>query len=45
MAQYELDVLDYWLILKKRKYLIAFSATLVLFFTFLFTKVMTPEAI
>lgn len=45
MAQYELDVLDYWLILKKRRYLIAFSAILVLFFTFLFTKVMTPEAI
>ncbi len=45
MAQYELDVLDYWLILKKRKYLIAFSAVLVLFFTFFFTKVMTPEAL
>ncbi|GKS58645.1 hypothetical protein YTPLAS18_21720 [Nitrospira sp.] len=43
MAQYELDVLDYWLILKKRRSMIVFSAGLVLAFTFLFTQLMTPE--
>ena len=29
MAQYELNVIDYWLIIKKRKYLILLAAVLV----------------
>ena len=29
MAQYELNVIDYWLIVKKRKYLILLAAGLV----------------
>ena len=42
MAQYELDVLDYWMILKKRKYLILLATLLVLGFTFTFTQFMKP---
>ncbi len=40
MAQYELNVLDYWLIIKKRKLLILFTAALVFTFTFLMTQLM-----
>lgn len=42
MAQYELNVIDYWLILKKRKYLILLSAALVVFFTFVFSELLRP---
>jgi succinoglycan biosynthesis transport protein ExoP len=42
MAQYELNVIDYWLILKKRKYLIILSSTLVVLFTFLFSEFLKP---
>ncbi|CAI4032253.1 Polysaccharide biosynthesis tyrosine autokinase [Nitrospira tepida] len=42
MAQYELDVLDYWMILKKRKYLIVLATLLVVGFTFTFTQFMKP---
>jgi polysaccharide biosynthesis transport protein len=45
MAQYELNVIDYWLILKKRKYLIALSALLVVSFTFLFSELFKPAPI
>ncbi len=43
MAQYELNVIDYWLILKKRKYLILLSALLVVLFTFIFSEVLKPS--
>ncbi|MBK5281026.1 MAG: polysaccharide biosynthesis tyrosine autokinase [Nitrospiraceae bacterium] len=43
MAQYELNVIDYWLILKKRKYLILLSAGLVLSFTFIFSEMFKPS--
>ncbi len=42
MAQYELNVIDYWLILKKRKYLIVLSSVLVVLFTFLFSEFLKP---
>jgi polysaccharide biosynthesis transport protein len=42
MAQYELNVIDYWLIIKKRKYLILLAAVLVVSFTFLFTEMFKP---
>jgi capsular exopolysaccharide synthesis family protein len=42
MAQYELELIDYWFILKKRKYLILFSAGLVLLFTFAFSTFLQP---
>jgi capsular exopolysaccharide synthesis family protein len=45
MAQYELNVLDYWLILKKRKYLIALSTAMVVLFVFLFTVFLNPAPI
>ncbi len=45
MAQYELNVIDYWLILKKRKYLIVLSAVLVVVFTFLFSEFFKPAPI
>lgn len=45
MAQYELNVIDYWLILKKRKYLILLSAFLVVGFTFLFSEFFKPVPI
>jgi polysaccharide biosynthesis transport protein len=45
MAQYELNVIDYWLILKKRRYLILVSALLVVFFTFLFSEFFKPAPI
>jgi polysaccharide biosynthesis transport protein len=43
MAQYELNVIDYWLIIKKRKYLILLAAGLVVLFTFLFTEMFKPS--
>lgn len=45
MAQYELNVIDYWLILKKRKYLILLSAVMVVVFTFLFSEFLKPNPI
>lgn len=45
MAQYELNVIDYWLILKKRKYLILLSALLVVGFTVLFSELFKPVPI
>ena len=43
MAQYELNVIDYWLIVKKRKYLILLAAGLVVLFTFLFSEMFEPS--
>jgi len=45
MAQYELNVIDYWLILKKRKYLILLSTVMVVLFTFLFSEILKPDPI
>lgn len=45
MAQYELNVIDYWLILKKRKYLIVLSTAMVVLFTFLFSEFLKPAPI
>lgn len=45
MAQYELDIIDYWLIVKKRKYLIGLAALLVTLFTFGFTEALKPVPI
>lgn len=43
MAQYELNVIDYWLILKKRKYLILLSTILVVVFTGIFSEFLRPD--
>ncbi len=43
MAQYELNVIDYWLILKKRRYLILLSTLMVVLFTFLFSELLKPS--
>jgi capsular exopolysaccharide synthesis family protein len=45
MAQYELNVLDYWLIVKKRKYTIAATAALVIACTILLTQIVTPDPV
>ena len=45
MAQYELNVIDYWLILKKRKYLILLSTVMVVLFTILFSEILKPDPI
>lgn len=45
MAQYELNVLDYWLIVKKRKGTILLSAGLVVAFTLGLTQYMKPAPI
>ncbi|MBI5673104.1 MAG: hypothetical protein HZC50_07635, partial [Nitrospirae bacterium] len=45
MAQYELNVIDYWLILKKRKYLILLSTVMVVLFTFLFSELLKPSPV
>lgn len=45
MAQYELNVIDYWLILKKRKYLIVLATVLVVLFTFLFSELFKPDPV
>jgi capsular exopolysaccharide synthesis family protein len=45
MAQYELNVLDYWLIVKKRKFTIAATAALVIACTVLLTQLITPDPV
>ena len=45
MAQYELNVLDYWLIVKKRKGTILLSTGLVIAFTLALTQYLKPEPI
>jgi polysaccharide biosynthesis transport protein len=45
MAQYELNVLDYWLIVKKRKGTILLSAGLVVVFTLGLTQYLKPSPI
>src|SRR5438874_216908 len=42
MAQYELNLRDYWLILRKRKWIILFTVLLVAGFTFFTTEVFGP---
>lgn len=42
MAQYELNVLDYWLIIRKRKYTIVLTTILVLLFTISLTRILAP---
>jgi tyrosine-protein kinase Etk/Wzc len=42
MAQYELNLLDYWLIIKKRKYTILLTAGLVILFTIALTQLLKP---
>ena len=42
MAQYELNVLDYWLIVKKRKYTIAATVALVIALTVSLTQILKP---
>jgi capsular exopolysaccharide synthesis family protein len=42
MAQYELNVLDYWLIIKKHRYTVALTAALVIGFTMALTQVLQP---
>ena len=42
MAQYELNVIDYWLIVKKRKYLIVLATALVVGFTVVFSQLLQP---
>lgn len=43
MSQYELNLLDYWLIIKKRKFLILLTTALVVAFTFLMTQALKSE--
>jgi succinoglycan biosynthesis transport protein ExoP len=43
MAQYELNVIDYWLILNKRKYLILLSTILVVVFAVIFSEFLRPD--
>ncbi len=38
MSNYELNLLDYWLIIKKRKVLILLTAALVVVFTLMMTR-------
>src|SRR5438132_13559177 len=38
MAQYELNLRDYWMILRKRKWMIIFTVLLVASFTFISTE-------
>jgi len=45
MAQYELNLLDYWLIVKKRRFTILATAALVISFTFLLGQVLRPNPI
>lgn len=45
MAQYELNVLDYWLIIKKRRYTIVLTAALVVGFTMALTQFLKPTLI
>ncbi len=43
MAQYELNVLDYWLIVKKRRYTIAATAALVIASTIILSQIIQPN--
>ncbi len=45
MAQYELNVLDYWLIIRKRKYTIVLTTVLVVLFTITLTRMLAPVPI
>jgi capsular exopolysaccharide synthesis family protein len=45
VAQYELNVLDYWLIVKKRKGTILLSMALVIVFTLALTQYLTPPPV
>ena len=45
MAQYELNVIDYWLIIKKRKYLIVLATALVIGFTVVFSQLLQPPPV
>jgi tyrosine-protein kinase Etk/Wzc len=45
MAQYELNFNDYWRIIKKKKWLIVFSAFMVTVFSIIFTVINTPTLI
>ena len=45
MAQYELNVLDYWLIVRKHKYAVLLTAVLVVAFTFALTQFFKPDPI
>jgi succinoglycan biosynthesis transport protein ExoP len=45
MAQYELNVLDYWLIIRKRRYTIGITAALVIVFTFALSQFLKPEPV
>ena len=42
MAQYELNLLDYWRIIKKRRYMIIFTVVLVVVTTFVLTQLLKP---
>src|SRR5881397_887832 len=42
MAQYELNLRDYWLIIRKRKWIIVFTVLLVAGFTFITTELFGP---
>jgi succinoglycan biosynthesis transport protein ExoP len=45
MPQYELNVLDYWLIVKKRKFTIAATAAMVVALTVVLSQFMRPQAL
>ena len=45
MAQYELNLLDYWLIVRKHKYAVLLTAVLVVAFTFALTQFFKPDPI
>ena len=45
MAQYELNILDYWLIVRKRKYTIVLTALLVVSFTVVLAQFLRPAPI
>jgi succinoglycan biosynthesis transport protein ExoP len=43
MAQYDLNLLDYWLILRKRKWIVVFTVLLVAGFTFIATELFSGK--
>lgn len=45
MAQYELNLRDYWMVVRKRKWIIGFATVLVAGSTFLVTELMMPPPI
>ena len=45
MGQYELNILDYWLVIRKRKFLIILTAALVMILTFLLTQIFQSSPI